>query len=66
MCERNIDRLPLTHAPDRNQACNTSICADWELNPQPFLCGTMTNQVIPVRDLGLIFVMIFSQLYLSS
>ena len=34
--ERNIDRLPLTCAPSKDQTHNLDMCPDWELNPRPF------------------------------
>ena len=36
MCERNIDWLPLTCAPNRNQAHNPGMIPDLELNQHPF------------------------------
>ena len=36
MQERNINQLPLMHAPPRNQTHNPGMCPDWELNQQPF------------------------------
>ena len=36
MWERNIDRLPPTHTPSRDQNCYLGMCPDWELNPSPF------------------------------
>ena len=43
MCERNINQLqrninwlPLAHAPSGDLACNPGMCSDWELNQQPF------------------------------
>ena len=32
---RNIDRLPLVHAPTGDQTCNLGMCPDQELNLQP-------------------------------
>ena len=36
MRERNIDRLPLAHAPTGDQTHNPGLCPDWKLNWQPF------------------------------
>ena len=32
MCERNIDRLPLTHALTGDQTHYPGMCPDWESN----------------------------------
>ena len=36
MWERNIDRLPLAHAPTGDWPCNPGMCPEQELNQQPF------------------------------
>ena len=34
--ERNMDRLPLVHAPSGDQTCNPGMCPDQEWNWQPY------------------------------
>ena len=49
--ERYITWLPLTHAPTRDQTCNSGTCPDWELNLWPFSLrdDAPTNWATPAR-----------------
>ena len=47
MCNRNINGLPLTHAPTGVLAHNPGMCPDWELNQQPFALGDNTQPTDP-------------------
>ena len=48
MWERNIDRLPLVHAPARDQTCNPGMCPV-ESVTFCFARQCPTNQAMPVR-----------------
>ena len=47
MCERYIDRLPLTGPPTGNLACNPGMCPDWELHQWSFgsQAGTQSTEL---------------------
>ena len=49
--ERDIDGLPLIHAPTRDQTCKLGMCPDRELNPRHFgLWNDSTmNKATPAR-----------------
>ena len=62
--ERNIEQLPLPHAPTGDQACSPGMCLDQKLNQRPFALQGNAQPSLTSQDTTT-FLMPLSNLFLS-
>ena len=57
MCERNIDRLPLSHnLPGWGRNHDLGMCPDWKGTDDLLLCWVMPNRATPARVIWYIYI----------